>query len=297
MENHATPTLILLRIRNLSVSTFDIPVGVGQTALFIAWQRHAESLRPDALFHDPFAAALIEQLAGTPTHEHVSEVARRANFPQYFVVRTRYFDDAIRANLSRGIQQVVTLAAGMDGRVARLACPSGTRWFELDLDDIITFKRELMKQAGLPLQCDWRPLVADLTSDWASPLRAAGFDPAKPTIWLIEGLLMYLRDTDCDALIRQVADLSAPGSALMLEHLAARMMSDEGKEARARVESQGARWLSSRDDVRDWLGRYGWTATVHASDDPTIAYGRSVARIPAGWFASSTRTAPGGSGS
>ncbi|QCP53615.1 SAM-dependent methyltransferase [Trinickia violacea] len=273
------------------MSTLDIPVGVGQTALFIAWQRHAESQRPDALFHDPFAAALIEHLAGTPTHDHVSEVARRANFPQYFVVRTRYFDDAILENLSRGIRQVVTLAAGVDGRVARLVCPFGTRWFELDLGDIIAFKHELMKQSGLPLQCDWQPLVADLTLDWTGPLRAAGFDPAQPTIWLIEGLLMYLRDADCDALIRQVAELSAPGSALLLEHLAQRMMGDEGKEARARVESQGARWLSSRDDVRDWLGRYGWTASVHASDDPSIAYGRSVARIPAGWFASSTRGA------
>lgn len=271
------------------MTTLDIPVGVGQTALFIAWQRHAESQRPDALFHDPFAQALIEHLAGTATHAHVSEVARRANFPQYFVVRTRYFDDAIKANLARGIRQVVTLAAGVDGRAARLPCPAGTRWFELDLDDMIAFKRELMARSELALQCDWRPLVGDLTSDWAAPLRAAGFDPAQPTVWLVEGLLMYLTNEDGDALVRRITELSAPGSALMLEHLATLMMGDEGKEARARVESQGARWLSARDEIGDWLAHYGWTANVHASVDPLIAHGRSVDRIPAGWFASSTR--------
>lgn len=271
------------------MTTLDIPVGVGQTALFIAWQRHAESQRADALFHDPFAAALIDQLEGTDTHAHVSEVARRANFPQYFVVRTRFFDDAIKAHLARGLRQVVTLAAGVDGRAVRLPCPAGTRWFELDLDDIVTFKRELMKRAGFALQCDWRPLVADLTADWASPLRAAGFDPAQPTVWLIEGLLMYLSDADGDALVRGITALSAPGSALMLEHLDTRMMRDEGKEARARVQSQGARWLSARDDISDWLGGYGWAATVHASSDPSISHGRAVAPIPAGWFASSTR--------
>jgi hypothetical protein len=75
----------------------------------------------------------------------------------------------------------------------------------------------------------------------------------------------------------------------MLEHLDTRMMRDEGKEARARVESQGARWLSARDDISDWLGRHGWAATVHASSDPSISHGRAVAPIPAGWFASSTR--------
>ncbi|MEX3557229.1 MAG: SAM-dependent methyltransferase [Burkholderia sp.] len=271
------------------MTTIDIHAGVGQTALFIAWQRHAESQRPDALFRDPVAAALIDSLAGTATHEHVSEVARRANFPQYFVVRTRYFDDAILAGLKRGLRQVVTLAAGIDGRVARLLCPTGTRWFELDLEDIIASKRELVKQSGLPLQCDWQPLVADLTSDWARTLLASGFYPAEPTIWLIEGLLMYLSAPDCDAIVRRVSELSAKGSALMLEHLATLMMGTEGKDARARVESQGARWLSSRDDIGEWLGRYGWTASVHASDDPAISYGRSVARIPAGWFASSTR--------
>jgi len=272
------------------VTTLDIPVGVGQTALFIAWQRHAESQRPDALFHDPFAAALIEHLAGTETHSHVSEVARRANFPQYFVVRTRYFDDAIRAHLRRGVRQVVTLAAGVDGRAARVPCPAGTRWFELDLDDVIAFKREVMKRSGLALQCDWRPLVADLTSDWASPLRAAGFDPAQPTIWLVEGLLMYLTTQNGDALVRQITQLSAPGSTFLLEHLDTMMMGDEGQEARARVESQGASWLSARDDIHDWLADYGWTATVHASADPTIAHGRHVTRIPAGWFAAATRT-------
>ncbi|KVE37410.1 class I SAM-dependent methyltransferase [Burkholderia sp. BDU5] len=272
------------------MTTLDIPVGVGQTALFIAWQRHAESQRPDALFHDPFAAALIEYLAGTPTHAHVSEVARRANFPQYFAVRTRYFDDEIQANLSRGLRQVVTLAAGVDGRPVRLPCPDGTRWFELDLDDIIAFKRELMKRSKLSLQCDWRPIVADLTSGWDRPLRAAGFDPTQPTVWLVEGLLMYLSAADGDKLIRRISDQSAPGSALLLEHLNTLMMSDEGKETRKRVESQGARWLSARDDIQDWLAHSGWTAAVHASVDPEIAHGRSVAHIPAGWFASSTRS-------
>lgn len=271
------------------MTNLDISVGVGQTALFIAWQRHAESQRSDALFHDPFAAALIEQLEGTATHSHVSEVAKRANFPQYFVVRTRYFDDEILSSLKRGVRQVITLAAGVDGRPARLNCPAGTRWFEIDLPDMVAFKRELMKRSELPLNCDWHPVAADLTSDWITPLRAAGFDSTQPTIWLIEGLLMYLTDTAGDAVIRKISESSAPGSALLLEHLDSIMMSDEGKLARERVESQGARWLSARDNIRDWLSPYGWETTVYAGADPKIAYGRHVDRIPAGWFASAIR--------
>ncbi|UTH76293.1 SAM-dependent methyltransferase [Chromobacterium sp. IIBBL 290-4] len=268
------------------MTTLDIPAGVGQTALFIAWQRHAESQRPDALFLDPLAASLIDQLEGTETHAHVSNVARLAKFPQYFVVRTRFFDDAIQAALEGGIRQIVTLAAGMDGRALRLACPEGTRWFELDLDEMIAFKRELVNRSRLPLQCEWRPLAADLTTDWEQTLLAAGYDPAQPTIWLVEGLLMYLSEQDGDALINRITALSAAGSSLLLEHLDTRMLQEEGREARARVESQGARWLSARDDIADWLGRDGWRAATFASTSPAIAHGRQVAPIPAGWFAS-----------
>ncbi len=268
------------------MTTLDIPIGVGQTALFVAWQRHAESQRPDALFHDPFAEVLINHLAGTATHAHVSEVARRANFPQYFVVRTRYFDDGIREALQRGVKQVVTLAAGVDGRPARLPCPPDTRWFELDLPDMVSFKRELMQRSSLPLHCDWRPIVADLTTDWATPLRKAGFDATQPTVWLIEGLLMYLTEAEGNAVVERISALSAAGSVLLLEHLHTLMMSEEGRSARERVESQGARWLSARDDIQDWLSRYGWSAIVHAGADPSITHGRTVDRIPAGWFAS-----------
>ena len=66
------------------MSQLDIPMGVGQTAVFIAWQRHAESQKPDALFRDPLAALLLNELAETPTLAHVREVARRANAPRLF---------------------------------------------------------------------------------------------------------------------------------------------------------------------------------------------------------------------
>jgi len=270
------------------MTTLNVPVGVGQTAIFIAWQRHVESQKPDALFHDPFAAVLLDELADTPTFAHVSEVARRANYPQYFAVRTRWFDDELLAAMQRGIRQVVTLAAGLDGRAARLACPPGTRWFELDLPDMIAFKHALITRPGLPLRCAWQPVAGDLTTDWAAPLREAGFDPTQPTAWLIEGLLMYLTDAAGDAVVQQVTALSAPGSQLLVEQLQALMMSEEGRPARELVESQGARWLSARDDLASWLGHHGWTATQYAGSDPRIGHGRDVSRLPACWVASGT---------
>lgn len=270
--------------------------GVGQTALFVAWVRQLESERPDALFHDPFAQVMLKVLAEDPALAEVSAVIEQTHrsakgFPEYFAVRTRFFDDHLQAAMDTGIRQVVTLAAGVDGRTVRLPCPAGTRWFELDLPEMTAFKEDLIARGGLTPTCERRGVAGDLTGDWRAALLDAGFDPAQPTAWLIEGLLMYLTDASGDAVLAEVARLSAPGSRLMLEHLKASMLEEEGRPVRERVEAQGASWLSARDDLGSWLAGYGWQAQVFAGADPRIGHGRTVAPLPACWVVSSELTA------
>ncbi|MER6710987.1 SAM-dependent methyltransferase [Streptomyces sp. NPDC000877] len=270
--------------------------GVGQTALFIAWMRQLESERPDALFRDPLAAAMLSALSRDPVLADVAEVIKQTHrsaegFPAYFAVRTRFFDDEILAAVRGGIRQVVTLAAGVDGRTVRLDLPAGTRWFEVELPEMTEFKDALVAGSGLPVACERRAVAADLREDWPSALRAAGFHPGQPTVWLVEGLLMYLADAAGEALLAGLTELSAPGSRLMLEHLKAAMLQEEGRPVRERVEEQGAQWLSARDDLEQLLGGHGWQATVYAGDDPRIGHGRTVAPLPACWLATAALTA------
>ncbi len=56
----------------------------------------------------------------------------------------------------------------------------------------------------------------DLRDDWPAALRAAGLDPARPTAWIAEGLLVYLAPADVDRLLATITGLSAPGSWLGL---------------------------------------------------------------------------------
>ncbi|MFC9897550.1 SAM-dependent methyltransferase [Nocardia sp. NPDC127579] len=276
-----------------SLADLYIPEGVGRTALFIAWQRHAESIRPDALFRDPLADWVTGTLAEHPVMAHCTQMVRevlgeKPRYPDYFTVRTRFFDDRIMAALHDGVHQIVTLAGGLDGRPFRLACPPDARWFEIDLPDMCRFKQSITHLAGLRAACRWQPVAADLTGDWPATLAAAGFDPALPTVWLIEGLFMYLTDAQGDALLTTVRRAAAPGSLLLIEHLQASMLGEPGRWARERVESQGARWLSARDDLERWLAGHGWVAEVHAGDDPAIGLGRSVGPVPAAWLAAAT---------
>src|SRR5258706_16150930 len=65
--------------------------------------------------------------------------------------------------------------------------------------------------------CERIAIPVDLRDDWPRPLRAAGFDPAAQTAWLIEGLLIYLSKEDAARLLTTVTELSAPGSQVSLE--------------------------------------------------------------------------------
>ena len=66
---------------------------------------------------------------------------------------------------------------------------------------------------------DRREVPIDLRQDWPAALRDAGFDPAAPTAWLAEGLLMYLPADAQDRLFAQVTELSAPGSRVAAESM------------------------------------------------------------------------------
>ncbi len=57
----------------------------------------------------------------------------------------------------------------------------------------------------------------DLRADWADALPRVGFDPAAPSVWLVEGLLFYLPPAAETYLIDTVEGLSAGGSALAFE--------------------------------------------------------------------------------
>ncbi|MFI5606611.1 SAM-dependent methyltransferase [Amycolatopsis sp. NPDC051903] len=263
--------------------------------MYMSLLRHYESQRPDALFTDPFADVVVAALAGTPELDELAaghgvaaeSLEDRYATPEfrYFPVRTRYFDDRLTAALRGGIRQVVSLAAGLDGRPMRLDCPPGTRWYELDLPELVAFKETLVSRAGIAPTCTLRTVKADLAADWYSGLHEAGFDPRQPTAWLVEGLLMYLPHEAADRLLAELTRVSAPRSELLLEHLAGRMLTTRSGTIHDAVESQDSGFVSARDDLADWLAGHGWRAEVHPGSDPAIGYGRLVPELPAGWLA------------
>ncbi|ALO99310.1 SAM-dependent methyltransferase [Streptomyces hygroscopicus subsp. limoneus] len=274
---------------NDSGRTSRFSAGVELTALLVAAARAIETRHPDGIVVDPYAEAFVKA-AETPVPLPVSieEVAEGDADPvwgrggQYFALRTRVFDDfLLDAAHKQGIRQVVQLGAGLDTRALRLDWPAGTVVYEVDRSDLFAFKQDVLDAMGARPAVRHHHVVADLERDWAEPLRAAGFDPPRPTAWVIEGVIPYLSAPVERSLITTVSALSAPGSAIAYEILQGQETEEirdsslyADTEQKMGVHLSGLFSEDARPDSARALAGEGWEVSGESVYGFTERYGR-----------------------
>jgi methyltransferase (TIGR00027 family) len=112
----------------------------------------------------------------------------------------------------------VILGAGLDGRAFRMPELSEVDVFELDHPDTQGPKRE--RSATLARTCRSLRFVAiDFERDSLErALEDAGHRKDVPTVWLWEGVVMYLRDEAVRSTLSVVSARSAPGSTIAVQY-------------------------------------------------------------------------------
>jgi methyltransferase (TIGR00027 family) len=153
----------------------------------------ARSVAAHRLEYDRVAAPYGDPAADEALSSDVADglTPARGRMHDYLRVRTAFFDRVVVNSIDRGVRQVVTGGAGYDGRAFRYAKP-GVRWFEVDHPATQADKLARVARLGLATgQLSFIP--ADFTADpVAGPLLAAGLDPARPALFLLEGVAVYL---------------------------------------------------------------------------------------------------------
>jgi methyltransferase (TIGR00027 family) len=198
----------------------------------------------------------------------------------YLAARTAFFDRTVTGALGRGVAQVVVGAAGYDGRAFRYAKP-GVRWFEVDHPATQRDKLERLERLGLDAS-HVRFVEADFTRDpVAGRLRAAGLDPDAPSLFLLEGVAVYLEPAVLEDVLRQFRQVAAPGSSLAISMSPSR---PRGDTARARFQAtvaalgEPARSTFEPAEAEALLARTGWPLAAGASDGQPTAAGHDRLR-------------------
>lgn len=208
------------------------------------------------LINDPFAAAF----AGSEALERIRK--RRASNPTSphnarIALRTRYFDDfansSLRALAGRPTQ-FVSLAAGLESRAFRLSGLSkDVSVFEVDVEDVLLRKQDIlssMDPVPVVLASSRTTVIADLSKPgWVLQLMLSGFDMEVPTVWLVEGLLYYLRSERVCELLTEIAHVSAPSSRICVSAIT------QLKENRSGMASM---FISAMPNPREVVTDAGW---------------------------------------
>ncbi|MFI6484984.1 class I SAM-dependent methyltransferase [Nonomuraea sp. NPDC050663] len=234
---------------------------VKETSFITAVIRAAEHERPDAYVSDPYA-----ELLATPRSRAMAEAAlAEGGTVGSVIVRARFGDVALGQGVAAGVTQVVCLAAGSDTRAWRLGLPSVVRFFEVDLPGQLEAKEELLAPVADRLSCGRVSLGEDLREErWTARLVEAGFDPGSPTVWIIEGLLPYLRLDHFTRLIENVRMMSGAGSVLLIDAPHAEFFRDPANETFLTfMNSRGSAFRLGFDDFGEFLGRHGWKAEAY----------------------------------
>jgi methyltransferase (TIGR00027 family) len=273
--------------------SWDITTSVGSTALFVATARALEAQKPDPLVVDPFAEVFCRAVGGSaadvldgkdPEHQ-LKTPDWGSHFVNFQGARTKYFDDYFRRAADAGVRQVVILAAGLDSRAYRLAWPDQTTIFELDRPQVLDFKREVLAEQGAKPHAERREVAIDLREDWPHALQDSGFDPARPSAWIAEGLLLYLPANAQEKLFTGVDALAASGSHAAVED----SIPMPQEELEAAVEEEGAARAEGDDRLffqlvyneqhapaDQWFNEHGWEAAATRLAEYLQEVGRPV---------------------
>lgn len=196
------------------------------TAAWVAaWRGIAGGARP-SLVHDDIAERLVPRTYGAilrvarrypsateALHKIADTISRGRSW--HLALRTRAIDDATTRAVEEGATQLVIVGAGLDARAFRLPVLSNVTVWEVDHPATQSWKRGRVE--GLqPVAREVRFVSTDFErDDLRERLGAAGHDPSKRTIFLWEGVIMYLSDAANDQVLRGLRASSAQGSTLL----------------------------------------------------------------------------------
>jgi methyltransferase (TIGR00027 family) len=176
------------------------------------------------MFSDPTAFALlpdearkrVERVRSEGKPKGLKQAIERGYLQRQakiMAVRTMSIDDAIRRAAA---PQLVILGAGLDGRAWRMPELAQVTVFEVDHPDSQREKRKRVA-ALRQMAADVRFVPVDFAQDdLERSLAAAGHDANRATIWVWEGVIMYLTRSAIEATLAVIERRSTPGSQLSL---------------------------------------------------------------------------------
>ena len=230
------PWLVLPVLLMLTATIFSLPaMAVEKGALSITAEgvtaaRAIFNMHPDEKLRneDHMAMAMVHPAywrysSLTDNFEGSIKIMKARQWKTSFFVnaRTKHIDKILKQAADDGIGQVVNLGAGYDSRAYRYrkAMPN-VKFFEIELPEMVVEKKRRLKRvlghvpdyvAFVPIDFNKQTIPGEL--------KKAGYDPTVKTLFIWEGVTMYISAEAVDSTLKFIATQSAPGSSVVYDYM------------------------------------------------------------------------------
>jgi len=254
------------------------------TALMRAAHRFLD--HPPLIFDDPLAMGLsgmADESATTSAvnalkrdladidSEDVAETRLRTG-RLCTVTRARYTEDELRQATQRGISQYVILGAGYDSfAYCRRQSAFAPRVFEIDHPDTQRAKQARLRELAVDIPPDVTFVAVDFERQSISEaLRSSGYQFGEPGFFSWLGVTWYLSDEAVENTLRDIADVAADGSEIVLDYFLPPSMLAPAERRAMQINETLAGKLGERGGncftparIKDTLQRAGFSDVVN----------------------------------
>lgn len=195
----------------------------------IAMQRFGESAKPEGerICYDPYAVHFISPEIIKFGMEHPEEAKMKVEqmeklFPglsSSIMARVRYFDEFVKKSIAEGIEQLVVLGAGYDTRAYRIGELTDIKVFEVDHPNTQSFKIQKIGDifGSLPDHVVYVPVDFE-EETFNQKLFDNGYDSSKKTLFIMEGLVMYIPPKAVAKTLLFIVENSGKGSRVIFDY-------------------------------------------------------------------------------
>jgi methyltransferase (TIGR00027 family) len=195
-----------------------------KTAEGIAIMRAIESSKPEdvRLFYDPFARRMVNGFSLFCSKMTINSGLYGmmwAGAQEFVIARERYIDDFLKACLEESFKQVVILGAGFDMRAFRIDGIDRVRVFEVDHPATQAAKLKKLRRIFDEIPKHVEFISVDFNKQTLEERLLAGeYSEHEKTVFIWQGVTMYLTPEAVDSTLRFIAEHSAKGSAVAFDY-------------------------------------------------------------------------------
>ena len=197
---------------------------------------------------------------------------------EYMIARTAFFDEVFIEALNESVSQIVLLGAGYDTRALRFAdLNKAARIIELDGAATQNRKRKCLKKSRIDIPEHVTYIPMDFDKDpLKDVLERAGYEENRETLFIWEGVCMYLEPTSVDAVLGFIADTSHDESVIVFDYAVS--ISDDNSRQYYGAEQLTRRLKKTRSNepfkftideekIESFLGRRGLKMIKHLNPE------------------------------